>query len=100
LAIVVAVILWLQAADENSALGDTFSSLDKLVDSTVQLLSSIFDVRSFTKSWLTSGFWIAYVCLACLLILFVFRASMRAIRVKSIVISRQKGKAPDCSEAF
>jgi hypothetical protein len=71
--------LWLQAADENSALGYIFSSLDKLVDSTVQLISSIFDVRSFTKSWLTSGFWIAYVYLACLLILFLFRALTRAI---------------------
>jgi hypothetical protein len=30
-------------------------------------------VKSFTKSWLTTGFWIAYVYLACLLILALLR---------------------------
>ena len=37
LAVVVALILWLQAASENSAAGHVFSGLDKLVDATVQL---------------------------------------------------------------
>src|SRR5437763_1829097 len=36
--------------------------------------SAAFNVKSFTKSWLTTGFWIAYVYLACLLILAVLRA--------------------------
>ena len=67
-AVVVAVILFLQAADENSALGQIFDGLDKLVDSTVTFLSAIITEKSFTKSWLTSGFMIAYVYLACLLI--------------------------------
>jgi hypothetical protein len=71
LAVVVAVILLLQAADDKSLLGQIFNALDKLVDSTVRLCSAIFDVKSFTKSWLTSGFMIAYVYLACLLILFL-----------------------------
>ncbi len=75
-AFVVAVILFLQAADENSALGQIFDSLDKLVDSTVTFLSAIITVKSFTKSWLTSGFMIAYVYLACLLILFVVRVAI------------------------
>jgi hypothetical protein len=79
LAVVVAVILFLQAADENSAFGHIFSGLDKLVDATVQTFSAIFNVRSFTKSWLTSGFWIGYVYLACLLILFVVRIAIRAV---------------------
>jgi hypothetical protein len=79
LAIVVAIILWLQAAADGSASGVIFSGLDHLVDSTVQFCSAIFNVKSFTKSWLTSGFMIAYVYLACLLILFVLRLAFRAV---------------------
>jgi hypothetical protein len=51
LAIVVTLILLLQAADDRSALGQIFNGLDKLVESTVGLLSSVFNVKSFTKSW-------------------------------------------------
>jgi hypothetical protein len=79
LAIVVAVILFLQAADNKSALGQMFYGLDKLVESTVRLLSAVFSVKSFTKSWLTTGFWIAYVYLACLLILSLVRVAISAV---------------------
>ncbi|MGA2128010.1 MAG: hypothetical protein ABSG76_17890 [Xanthobacteraceae bacterium] len=79
LAVVVAVILWLQAAPDHSALGLIFSGLDKLVDTTVTVCAAIFDVKSFTKSWLTSGFMIAYVYLACLLILWLLRVASRAV---------------------
>jgi hypothetical protein len=79
LALVVGVILWLQTADDGTARGYIFGSLDKLVDSTVQLFASMFSIRSFTKSWLTSGFWIAYVYLACLLMLALLRALIRLI---------------------
>jgi len=77
LAVVVAVILWLQAADEKSATGQIFAALDVLVDTTVRLFAAAFTVKSFTKSWLNSGFWIAYVYLACLLILFLARVIIR-----------------------
>ena len=77
LAVVVGVILLLQAADDKSAFGQIFNGLDKLVDYTVTSLSSVFNVKSFTKSWLTSGFWIAYVYLACLLILALLRVMIR-----------------------
>jgi hypothetical protein len=73
LAIVIGVILWLQAADDRSIFGQMFSGLDKLVDATVQLFSAVFTVKSFTKSWLISGFMIAYVYLAGSLILYVLR---------------------------
>jgi hypothetical protein len=79
LAVVVAVILLLQAADDKSALGQIYNGLDKLVDSTVSLLSAVFNVKSFTKSWLTSSFWIAYVYLACLLILSLLRVTIRGV---------------------
>jgi hypothetical protein len=79
LALAVGIILWLQAADDGTPRGYIFGSLDKLVDSTVQLFASVFSIRSFTKSWLTSGFLIAYVYLACLLMLFLLRALIRLI---------------------
>ena len=73
LAIVIGVILWLQAADDKSIFGQIFNGLDKLVDATVQLFSAVFTVKSFTKSWLISGVMIAYVYLAGSLILFLVR---------------------------
>ena len=79
LAAVVAIILFLQAADDKSTFGQIFNALDKLVDYNVRLFSAVFDVKSFTKSWLTSGFMIAYVYLACLLILFLVRVTIRAM---------------------
>jgi hypothetical protein len=79
LAVVVAVILLLQAAEDKSALGQIFNGLDKLVESTVGLFSAVFNVKSFTKSWLTSSFWIGYVYLACLLILFFVSLTIRAL---------------------
>ena len=79
LAVVVAVILLLQAADDKSALGQIFNGLDKLVEFTVGLLSAVFNLKSFTKSWLTSSFWIAYVYLALLLILFLVRITIRGV---------------------
>ena len=79
LAIVVALILFLQAAPETSALGGLFTGLDRLVEATVKLFSAAFNVRSFTRSWLTSGFWIAYVYLALLLILVLLRLAIGAL---------------------
>ena len=79
LAVVVAVILFLQAADPASAFGRIFGGLDRLVGATVDAVGVVFNVRSFTKSWLTSGFWIGYVYLACLLILALARAATVAV---------------------
>ncbi len=78
LAVVVALILFLQAADPASAFGRIFTGLDKLVGGTVDAFAAVFNVRSFTKSWLTSGFWIGYVYLACLLILVLARLAISA----------------------
>jgi hypothetical protein len=79
LAVVVALILLLQAADDKSTLGQIFNGLDKLLESSVGLLTAIFDLKSFTKSWLTTGFWIAYVYFACFLILSLVRVTIRAV---------------------
>jgi len=77
-AIVIGVILWLQAADDRSIFGQIFDALDKLVDATVQLFSTVFTVKSFTKSWLISGSMIAYVYLAGSLLLFLMRLLISA----------------------
>jgi hypothetical protein len=79
LAIVVALILFLQAADPASVFGRIFTGLDHLVGATVQVFAAVFDVRSFTRSWLTSGFWIGYVYLVCLLILVLARLAFARI---------------------
>ena len=79
LAVVVTLITLLQAADDKSAFGQLFNILDTLVDATVRLVSAIFNVKSFTRSWLISGFMIAYVYLACLLILSLLRVMIRAV---------------------
>ena len=68
-ALVIFLILLLQAANDKSAFGRIFDGLDRLVDDTIELIGSIFTVKSFTKSWLTFGLMIAYVYLACWLIL-------------------------------
>ena len=72
-AVVIGIILWLQAADDKSMFGQIFYGLDKLVESTVQMVSAVFAVKSFTRSWLTFGFMIAYVYLAGSLILWLAR---------------------------
>ena len=77
LAIVVAIILFLQAASDGSVLGKIFDSLDALVSRTVAVCAALFQVKSFTRSGLTFGLMIGYVYLACLLILFVLRLLLR-----------------------
>jgi hypothetical protein len=78
-AIVIGIILWLQAADDKSISGRIFSGLDQFVESTVQMISAIFTVKSFTRSWLTFGFMIAYVYLAGSLILWLLRLLIGAM---------------------
>jgi hypothetical protein len=75
---VVVIILFLQAADDNSTLGQIFNALDRTVDSTVQLLATAFTIKSFTKSGLTFDLMIAYVYLVCLLIIFLTRVMIAA----------------------
>ncbi len=73
LLLAIAGILMLQAADRRSIFGQLFNALDWLVDQTVRLFAAMFEVKSFTRSWLVTGFMIAYVYLAGLLILLLVR---------------------------
>ena len=79
LAVVVLVILFLQAASDQSILGHLFNGLDALVGATVNLFGAVFEVKSFTRSWLTSGFMMAYVYIALLLIFYLLRSAFRAM---------------------
>ncbi len=79
LIIVVAIILFLQAADPGSVFGRMFSGLDELTESTVGMVANLVTVRSFTRSWLTFTFMIGYVYLACLLILFLLRLAITGV---------------------
>lgn len=77
LAAVVVVILLLQAAPEFTLFGQMFNALDRLVDYSVRTVSNLFNVKSFTKAWLTTSFWIGYVYLAGLVILAILRLLVR-----------------------
>jgi hypothetical protein len=79
LAITVGVILWLQSASDNSVLGQIYNALDRLVDVSVRRCAAIFDIKSFTRSWLGTGLWIAYVYLAGLVILYVAKIVVMAV---------------------
>jgi|SRR5689334_10475078 hypothetical protein len=79
LVVVIALILLLQAADDNSMPGRIFNGLDKLVQATVGMVSDTFNVKSFTRSWLTTSSWIAYVYIACLLFLFLVSLLIKAL---------------------
>jgi hypothetical protein len=79
LIVAIAVILLLQAADSKSVFGEIFSALDLLVDFTVRLCAAVFEVKSFTKSWLTTGFMIAYVYMAGLLIVLLAKVVIGAV---------------------
>jgi hypothetical protein len=77
--IVVFLILVMQAANEQTVLGEAFNALDRIVDSSVGAASALFTVRSFTKSWLTFGFMIGYVYLACWSIFSLARIGVRSL---------------------
>jgi len=61
LLVVIAIIVALQAQDDNTIGGEIFSGLDRLVTESVNFAASAFAVKSFTRSWLTFGLMIAYV---------------------------------------
>jgi len=75
----IAVILWLQAADTKSIPGEIFTALDWLVDFSVRQCALLFEVRSFTRSWLFTFFSIAYVYIAALVIIFILEVLARGL---------------------
>jgi hypothetical protein len=78
-AVVLAIVLFLQAADEQSLFGWIFDELDRAVVATVSLCSNLFSVKSFTRSGLTLFLTVAYVYVAIAIALFVLRAVLRGL---------------------
>ena len=73
LAVVIIIILLLQAANDASIFGHLYSALDRLVAGTVALIGNVVEVKSFTQSWLVFGLMIAYVYIGCLLLFYFLR---------------------------
>jgi len=78
-AVVVAIVLFLQAADEHALFGWMFDELDQAVAATVSLCSNLFSVKSFTRSGLTLFLTVAYVYVALAIALFVLRTVLRGL---------------------
>ncbi|MCX7363531.1 MAG: hypothetical protein NTV97_17000 [Alphaproteobacteria bacterium] len=77
LAAVVVVILLLEGAAEFTLLGQIYKALDRIVDYSVRTVSTLFNIKSFTRAWLATSFWIGYVYLAGLVILALLRLVVR-----------------------
>lgn len=77
--IVVILIVVLEAAPNDTALGTLSDGLDKLVDSTAQIVSDVFTLKTVTKSLVLTAIAMAYVY-ACLAAgLYVLRAVVRGL---------------------
>jgi len=78
-AIVVVLIVVLEAAPNDTPLGKLSDGLDKLVDSTAQLVSAAFPLKTITKSLLLTAIAMAYVYACLIAVLYVLRAAMRGL---------------------
>jgi len=75
--VAIAIILFLQAQDDNTIGGQIFNALDRLVTASVNFVSNAVSVKSFTRSWLTFGLMIGYVYLVYALCLAIARRCVR-----------------------
>ena len=78
-AFVIAIIILLQSAGDNTVFGSLFSWLDAIVDKTVALAATLLTVKSFTKSWLTFALMVGYVYLAIWLLVSVLSSLFRIL---------------------
>ena len=78
LGVVVSIVLLLENFSDNHAvLGQIADGLDKLVETTVQLISEhLLKLRTFTKSMLTDSVMIGYVYLVCLVAFALLRRAL------------------------
>jgi X-X-X-Leu-X-X-Gly heptad repeat protein len=78
-AIVVVLIVVLEAAPNDSLLGKLSDGLDKLVDSTAQVISAAITLKTITKSLILTAIAMAYVYVCLIAVLYVLRAAMRGL---------------------
>ena len=77
--IVVFLIVVLEAAPNDSPLGRLSDGLDKLVDSTAQVVFAAFTLKIVAKSLILTAAAIAYVYICLIAVLYVLRAAMRGL---------------------
>lgn len=78
-AIVVVLIVVLEAAPNDTLLGKLSDGLDKLVDSTAQIISAAVTLKTITKSLILTAIAMAYVYVCLIAVLYVLRAAMRGL---------------------
>jgi hypothetical protein len=77
--VVVFLIVALEAAPNDTALGKLSDGLDKLVDSTTQVVSAAFAFKTITKSLILTAIAMAYVYICLAAVLYALRAAMRGL---------------------
>jgi X-X-X-Leu-X-X-Gly heptad repeat protein len=78
-AIVVVLIVAMEAAPNDTLLGKLSDGLDKLVDSTAQIVSAAVTLKTITKSLILTAIAMAYVYVCLIAVLYVLRAAMRGL---------------------
>ena len=78
-AFVVFLIVALEAAPNDTPLGTLSDGLDKLVDSTAQLVSAAVTLKTVTKSLVLTAIAMAYVYVCLVAVLYTLRAAIRGL---------------------
>jgi hypothetical protein len=78
-AVVVTLILFLEAAPDQSAFGQISKALDTLVDSTVELVSRVLTPKTFTRSLILAAIAMVYVYLCFIAVVYVLRFAIRRL---------------------
>jgi hypothetical protein len=77
--IVVVLIVVLEAAPDDTPLGMLSDGLDKLVDSTAEVVFAAFTLKTVAKSLILTAIAMAYVYVCLLAVLYVLRAAIRGL---------------------
>jgi hypothetical protein len=78
-AIVVFLIVALEAASSDTLFGKLSDGLDRLVDSTAQIVSAAFTLKTVTKSLVLTAIAMAYVYVFLVAVFYLLRAAMRGL---------------------
>jgi len=78
-AIVVFLIVALEAASNDTLFGKLSDGLDRLVDSTAQLVSAAITLKTVTKSLVLTAIAMAYVYVCLVAVFYLLRAAIRSL---------------------
>jgi hypothetical protein len=77
--VVVVLIVVLEAAPNDTALGTLSDGLDKLVEETAEVVFAAFTLKTVAKSLILTAIAMAYVYVGLIAVLYVLRAAMRGL---------------------